>query len=129
MLVIKISSVELQLNSVKENLIQIEKKPTAMQFKGTTLPVDVEEIKLPETNSVKNVQTEWTCLDLKVDREEMEARCDVNRVLCFFKALCTKWFLEVLYNCVSSLEYARQDMSMMSLNICEDFLQIDESFG
>lgn len=51
-----------QLKGMVENLIQIEeKKEPAMQIKGSALPVNAEEIKLPETNSVKNVQTEWTC--------------------------------------------------------------------
>ncbi|KAF3684379.1 hypothetical protein FXO38_00319 [Capsicum annuum] len=65
-----------QLKSVKENLIQIGKKPTAMQIKGTALPVDAEEIKLPETNSVKNVQTEWTCVVCQViTTSEHDLKC------------------------------------------------------
>ncbi|KAM3375609.1 putative protein isoform X1 [Capsicum galapagoense] len=65
-----------QLKSVKENLIQIGKKPTAMQIKGSALPVDAEEIKLPETNSVKNVQTEWTCVVCQViTTSEHDLKC------------------------------------------------------
>ncbi|KAJ8548158.1 hypothetical protein K7X08_021394 [Anisodus acutangulus] len=50
-----------QVKNVKENDVQIEKKTTAVQIKETSVPADAGEIKLPETNSVKNVQTEWTC--------------------------------------------------------------------
>ncbi|KAJ8548157.1 hypothetical protein K7X08_021393 [Anisodus acutangulus] len=50
-----------QVTSVKESNVQIEKKTTAVQIKETAVPADAGEIKLPETNSVKNVQTEWTC--------------------------------------------------------------------
>ncbi|KAK4357777.1 hypothetical protein RND71_023387 [Anisodus tanguticus] len=45
----------------QENDVRIEKKTTVLQNKETTVPADAGEIKLPETNSVKNVQTEWTC--------------------------------------------------------------------
>ncbi|KAK4724232.1 hypothetical protein R3W88_027011 [Solanum pinnatisectum] len=50
-----------QVKSVKENPIQVEKKTTGVQIKDTAFPADAKEIKLPEINSVKNVQTEWTC--------------------------------------------------------------------
>lgn len=65
-----------QLKSVKENLVQIEKKPTAMQIKGTALRADAEEIKLPEINSVKNIQTEWTCAVCQVtSTSEHDLKC------------------------------------------------------
>ncbi|KAL3326164.1 hypothetical protein AABB24_037063 [Solanum stoloniferum] len=50
-----------QVKSVKENPIQVEKKTTGVQIKDTAFPADGKEIKLPEIDSVKNVQTEWTC--------------------------------------------------------------------
>ncbi|XP_060175927.1 uncharacterized protein LOC132606443 isoform X2 [Lycium barbarum] len=68
-----------QVKSVKETPIQIEKKPTAVQIKETTLPADAEEIKLPETNSVKKVQTEWTCAVCQVTtKSEHDLECHLR---------------------------------------------------
>ncbi|MCD7461526.1 hypothetical protein HAX54_046370 [Datura stramonium] len=65
-----------QLKSVEENLIQIEKKTTAMQIKETVVPVDTKKIKLPETNSVKNVQREWSCAVCEVTTtSEHDLKC------------------------------------------------------
>ncbi|XP_009793396.1 uncharacterized protein [Nicotiana sylvestris] len=50
-----------KVESVKENQIQIEKKTVGMRVEEMIVPADVEEIKLPEITSVKQVQTEWTC--------------------------------------------------------------------
>ncbi|KAG5581968.1 hypothetical protein H5410_052595 [Solanum commersonii] len=50
-----------QVKSVKEHPIQIEKKTTGVKIKDTEFPADAKEIKLPEINPLKNVQTEWTC--------------------------------------------------------------------
>ncbi|KAK6777843.1 hypothetical protein RDI58_024561 [Solanum bulbocastanum] len=50
-----------QVKSVKENPIQVEKKTTGVQIKDAAFPAEDKEIKLPEIDSVKNVQTEWTC--------------------------------------------------------------------
>ncbi|XP_006359780.1 uncharacterized protein [Solanum tuberosum] len=50
-----------QVKSVKEHPIQIEKKTTGVQIKDTAFPADAKEIKLPEINPLKNIQTEWTC--------------------------------------------------------------------
>ncbi|XP_060175922.1 uncharacterized protein LOC132606439 isoform X2 [Lycium barbarum] len=58
-----------QVKILKETPIQIEKKTTAVQIKETALPADAEEIKLPETNSVKKVQTEWTTTKSEHDLE------------------------------------------------------------
>ncbi|XP_060175946.1 uncharacterized protein LOC132606445 isoform X14 [Lycium barbarum] len=55
---------------------QIEKKATAVQMKETALPADAEEIKLPETNAVKKVQTEWTCAVCQVTtKSEHDLKC------------------------------------------------------
>ncbi|XP_055807560.1 uncharacterized protein LOC129876218 [Solanum dulcamara] len=65
-----------QVKSVKEKTIQIEKKTTGVQIKETALPADAKEIKLPETNSVKNVQTEWTCAVCQVTtKSEHDLKC------------------------------------------------------
>ncbi|XP_059297051.1 uncharacterized protein LOC132050047 isoform X3 [Lycium ferocissimum] len=65
-----------QVKSLKETPIQIEKKTTAVQIKETALPADAEEIKLPETNSVKKVQTEWTCAVCQVTtKSEHDLKC------------------------------------------------------
>lgn len=61
---------------MKEKTIQIEKKTTGVQIKETTFPADAKEIKLPETNSVKNVQTEWTCAVCQVTTtSEHDLKC------------------------------------------------------
>ncbi|MCD7465278.1 hypothetical protein HAX54_000960 [Datura stramonium] len=52
---------ELQVKSVKEYPIQIEKKTTGVQVKEMVILVDAEEIKPPEITSSKQVQTEWSC--------------------------------------------------------------------
>ncbi|OIT00231.1 PREDICTED: uncharacterized protein LOC109228775 [Nicotiana attenuata] len=66
-----------QVKSVKENLVQIEKKTTGAQIKVTTLPADnTKEIKLRETNSLKNVQKEWTCAVCQVTtKSEHDLKC------------------------------------------------------
>lgn len=53
---------KLQVKSVKENIIQIDKKTMGMLVKEMLAPADAEEIKLPEISSSKQVLTEWTCV-------------------------------------------------------------------
>ncbi|CAN4105362.1 unnamed protein product [Withania somnifera] len=56
----------------QENLIQIEKKPTAMQIKGTALPAEAVE-------SVKNVQAWWTCAVCQVTmNSEHDLKCHLQ---------------------------------------------------
>ncbi|XP_075093086.1 uncharacterized protein LOC107802075 isoform X2 [Nicotiana tabacum] len=55
-----------QVKRVKENLIQIERKTKGMQVKKTAVPEDAVEIKLSETISLKQVQTEWSCAVFQV---------------------------------------------------------------
>lgn len=54
-------SAELQVKSLKENPIIIEKKTKGLQVRELVVPADAEEIKLPEVASSEKVQTEWTC--------------------------------------------------------------------
>ncbi|KAJ8571122.1 hypothetical protein K7X08_038094 [Anisodus acutangulus] len=68
-----------QLKSVKENHVQIEKKTTAVQIKETAFPADAEKIKLPATNSVKNVQTEWSCAVCQVTtKSKHDLKCHLH---------------------------------------------------
>ncbi|XP_075103934.1 uncharacterized protein LOC107761840 isoform X1 [Nicotiana tabacum] len=67
-----------QVKSVKENLVQVGKKTAGVPIKETTLPADnyTKEIKLRETNSLKNVQKERTCVVCQVTtKSEHDLKC------------------------------------------------------
>ncbi|XP_075077551.1 uncharacterized protein LOC107818402 isoform X4 [Nicotiana tabacum] len=66
-----------QVKSVEENLVQVGKKTTGVPIKETTLLADnTKEITLRETNSLNNVQKEWTCALCQVTtNSEHDLKC------------------------------------------------------